>query len=127
MNKTEQHKVEWLNIIRDDCYQASFNAGWHTDLNTGKLKDRNKAEMICLMHSELSEAMEGERKGLMDDHLPHRPMAEVEMADAVIRIMDYCGRFGYDIGGAIVEKMEYNKNRADHKLENRSQEGGKKF
>ena len=116
-----------INELRDLCYKASFDAGWHTDLETGQLKERNKAEMICLMHSELSEAMEGERKGIMDDHLPHRPMAEVEMADAVIRIMDYCGRFGYDIGGAIVEKMEYNRNRADHKLENRVKDGGKKF
>ena len=71
--------------------------------------------------------MEGERKGLMDDHLPNRPMAEVEMADAIIRIMDYCGRWGYDIGGAIMNKIEYNKNRADHKLENRVKDGGKKF
>jgi hypothetical protein len=83
--------------------------------------------MIALIHSEISEAMEGERKGLMDDHLPNRPMAEVEMADAIIRIMDYCGRWGYDIGGAIMNKIEYNKNRADHKLENRVKDGGKKF
>jgi len=118
---------ESINILRDKCYEASKNAGWHTNLETGKLKDRNKAEMICLIHSELSEAMEGERKGLMDDHLPHRLMAEVEMADAIIRIMDYCGRWNYDISGAIKEKMEYNKNRSDHKLENRSKEGGKTF
>lgn len=116
-----------INKLRDLCYQQSYEAGWHTDFETGELLDRNRAEMICLMHSELSEAMEGERKGLMDDHLPNRPMAEVEMADAVIRIMDYCGRFGYDIGGAIVEKMEYNKNRADHKIENRKKDKGKKF
>lgn len=116
-----------INELRDVCYRASVEGGWHTDVVTGELKDRNKAEMICLIHSELSEAMEGERKGLQDDHLPHRPMAEVEMADAVIRIMDYCGRWGYDIGGAIIEKIAYNKNRADHKLENRTQKGGKKF
>lgn len=116
-----------INKLRDTCFQASLDAGWHTDIQTGELKDRNKAEMICLMHSELSEAMEGERKNLMDDHLVHRKMAEVEMADAVIRIMDYCGRFGYDIGGAIVEKLAYNANRADHKIENRQKENGKAF
>lgn len=116
-----------INELRDDCFNACFKAGWHTDIETGELKDRNKAEMICLMHSELSEAMEGERKDLMDEHLPHRPMAEVEMADTIIRIMDYCGRWNYDIGGAIIEKMEYNRNRADHKIKNRSKEGGKKF
>ena len=116
-----------INELRDVCYQASLTAGWHTDLATGELLDRNKAEMICLMHSELSEAMEGETKGLMDDHLPNRPMAEVEMADTIIRIMDYCGRWNYDIGGAIVEKLLYNQNRADHKIENRKKEDGKKF
>lgn len=118
---------EVINELRDFCYNESLTAGWHTDLATGELKDRNKAEMICLIHSELSEAMEGERKDLMDDHLPSRPMAEVEMADAVIRIMDYCGRWGYDIGGAITEKLEYNRNRADHKIENRVKDGGKTF
>lgn len=118
---------EQINNLRDLCYGESFNAGWHTNLETGELLNRNKGEMIALIHSEISEAMEGERKNLMDDHLPHRPMAEVEMADAVIRIMDYCGRWGYDIGGAIIEKIEYNKNRADHKIENRKKEGGKQF
>lgn len=116
-----------INNLRDVCYQASFNAGWHTNIETGELLDRNKGEMIALIHSEISEAMEGERKNLMDDHLPHRPMVEVEMADAIIRIMDYCGRFNYDIGGAIVDKLAYNANRADHKIENRKKEGGKKF
>jgi NTP pyrophosphatase (non-canonical NTP hydrolase) len=116
-----------VNFLRDLCYKASFDAGWHTNLETGELLDRNKGEMLALIHSEISEALEGERKGLMDDHLPHRKMTEVELADAIIRIMDYAGRFNYDIGGAIVEKMEYNANRPDHKLENRKKETGKKF
>ena len=116
-----------INKLRDLCYGESFKAGWHSNLETGELLERNKGEMIALIHSEVSEAMEGERKGLMDDHLPNRPMAEVEMADAVIRIMDYCGRWNYDIGVAIIEKIQYNQNRADHKLESRIKNGGKKF
>jgi hypothetical protein len=71
--------------------------------------------------------MEGERKGLMDTHLKHRPMAEVELADLLIRLCDYAGRWGYDLGGAVVEKMYYNAHREDHKIENRIKEGGKKF
>jgi len=116
-----------LNNLRDRCYQASFSAGWHTDLSTGELKERNKGEMLMLIVSEISEAMEGERKSLMDDHIKHRPMVEVELADAVIRILDYCGRWGYDIEGAVEDKLEYNANRADHKIENRTKEGGKKW
>lgn len=116
-----------INYLVDQCFQASYKAGWHTDLTTGKLKDRNRAEMLMLMVSEISEAMEGERKGLMDTHLPHRPMPEVELADLLIRLCDYAGRWGYDLGGAVVEKMQYNSNREDHKPENRVKEGGKKF
>lgn len=116
-----------INQLRDFCYKASFDAGWHTNLQTGELLERNKGEMLMLIVTEVAEAMEGERKGLRDDHLPHRPMAEVEMADAVIRIMDYCGRWNYDIGGAILEKVNYNKSRLDHKIENRLKDGGKKF
>lgn len=109
------------------CYQASVDAGWHTNIDTGEPLDRNKGEMLMLIVSEISEAMEGERKGLMDDKLPHRLMAEVELADAIIRICDYAGRFGYDLSGAIMEKLEYNKHREDHKIENRQKEGGKKY
>lgn len=80
-----------------------------------------------LIVSEIAEAMEGERKDLMDDKLPHRKMAEVELADAVIRICDYCGKYNYDLQGAVLEKLEYNRVRPDHKPEARAAEGGKKW
>lgn len=119
--------IEGINLLSEVAYDNSFKAGWHTNIETGELKERNKAEMICLMHSELSEAMEGERKDLMDTHLPHRKMVGVELADLLIRVGDYAGRWGYNLGEAVVEKMYYNKTRADHSIENRLKDNGKKF
>lgn len=69
------------------------NAKWWTTPD-GQRIELNRYELLMLVVSELVEAMEGERKDLMDDKLPHRKMAEVEMADAAIRILDYMGGFG---------------------------------
>lgn len=113
------------------CHELAAHSGWWTDLETGKRLsggDRvNIGEKLCLVHSEISEAMEGARKRLADDHLPHRSMLEVELADAVIRILDLAGFLKLDIAGAVIEKLAYNQSRADHKLENRKAEGGKAF
>lgn len=116
-----------VRTIRDlMSYVHKCNYRWWHDEHGRKL-DRNKGEVLCLIHSEISEAMEGERKSLMDDKLPHYPMAAVEMADAVIRIFDYCEGFGYDLAGAIRDKLEYNKTREDHSYEARSEKNGKKW
>lgn len=88
---------------------------------------RNKGELLMLIVSEIAEAMEGERKGLMDDHLPHRKMAEVEIADAIIRLLDYGAGFGYDIAGALFEKLDYNDKREDHEREAQMRAEGKEW
>jgi NTP pyrophosphatase (non-canonical NTP hydrolase) len=103
------------------------DAGWWTDLETGEPKDRNVGELLMLIVSEVAEAMEGHRKGLMDNHLPHRTMFEVELADVLIRIFDLAGRHNLDLGAAVNEKWLYNMRRDDHKLENRKQPGGKAY
>lgn len=109
------------------CHGNSKEAGWYTNLQTGEPKKVNDGERLMLIVSEISEAMEGVRKNLMDDKLPHRLMAEVELADACIRIFDYAGYKGYDLMGAIMEKIQYNIDRTDHKIESRMAEGGKAF
>lgn len=112
------------------CHGASKAAGWWNDLETGApLIERPHVvgEKLMLVVSEVAEAMEGHRKGLADDKLPHRLMIEVELADAVIRIADLAGALGLDLGGAIAEKMAYNQHRPDHKPENRKADGGKKY
>ena len=118
-----------LNGIVDEIHQANVDAGWWTNLETGEstITTRNVPEMLMLIVSEIAEGMEGYRKNLMDDKLPHRQMLEVELADAVIRIFDLAGSRNYDLGTAIKEKLEYNRNRVDHKLENRRKTDGKKF
>lgn len=116
-----------IGMLQDLCHERAVESGWWHDIETGEKIEKNKAELLCLIHSEISEAMEGLRKGLMDDKVTHRPMVEVELADAIIRIMDMAGGFGYDIAGSIIDKLEYNKSRADHKIDNRKKVGGKKF
>lgn len=114
-----------INLLAEEVHEA--NSKWWVDLETGEPIKRNVGEMLMLTVSELAEAMEGHRKNLPDDKLPHRSMFEVELADAVIRIFDIAHGLGYDLGGAYVEKMAYNAIREDHKAESRKSAHGKKY
>lgn len=124
-SKVKIDQAEFLNELSRQCH--SDNVKWWEDPATGQQIGCNKGEKLMLIVSEIAEAMEGERKNLMDNKLPHRKMAEVELADALIRIFDYAGAYGYDIGGALVEKTAYNAIRKDHTVEERLKENGKKF
>lgn len=182
---------ELLQELSERIYAQNKNVGWWDN-------PRSFDVIICLIHSEVSEAMEGDRKNLKDDHLIQYPMCVVELADTAIRIMDFLGhvqfkfyltdrnlRFNeyrftslhdalasihfnlsvaydcyknYNLDETarfvhlylqtalcqclaamtiyfpdldplqiIEEKLEYNKQRLDHKRENRSKQDGKKY
>jgi hypothetical protein len=109
-----------------DCVHELY-LDWWLDLETGQPKPRNFAEMMMLAVTELAEAVEGHRKSLQDDHLPHRRMAEVEIADCLIRLFDAAAGCGFDVAAALVEKLRYNARRPDHTLEARRLPGGKAY
>lgn len=109
-----------IDMLAKYCHASSVIPGWWDN-------PRNPGELIALMHSELSEALEGIRKDAQDDHLPEFKSVEVELADALIRIFDYAGAAELRLGEAFIAKLAYNAQRADHKRENRAKPGGKAF
>lgn len=187
----EELTEDYIRNLASRVYEQNKAVGWWDD------PDRCKLTTAQLILTEVAEATEGARKNLMDDHLVDRVMEEVELADALIRVVDlgeHCGLLyeetdaaeqmgpelhankddpaglhfliscgavgfgvgflktdfaaqpnnlmysalidtiitvaemrGFDLRGAIEDKLVYNANRADHKRENRAQENGKKF
>ena len=109
--------------LQNLCHNASRDAGWWN----GGITPLTFSNKLMLTVSELAEAMEADRRGLKDDKLTHRDGREVELADAVIRIFDLAGAYGFALGDAIAEKMVYNSTREDHKQEVRKAAGGKSY
>jgi NTP pyrophosphatase (non-canonical NTP hydrolase) len=81
---------------------------------------------LMLIVSEIGEALEAVRKNLgPDDHIPQFSAEEAEIADAVIRLMNYATDRDLRLAEALIEKNEYNRNRPDHT--DRTGEHAKKF
>lgn len=82
--------IDWSQLATE-IHADNIRAGWWKVDENGQTIPRNVGELLCLVHSEVSEAVHGSNGWKMDDHLPHRKMAEVELADVVIRVCDMLG------------------------------------
>lgn len=182
-------KIDY-NKLSEAVHDWAVRVGWWDS-------HRDPYELLQLVVTEVAEATEGARRSMMDDHLPQYPMEQVELADAIIRLVDMAGRYqweyipnkygyhrwlvrdkdatpistgrmhfaivscvvaignlvemdvdngwsigytttintilrvaelrGYDLTQCILDKVEYNRTREDHKRESRQGEHGKKF
>lgn len=148
--KNREQIIANMNDLAFQLFEQNKRAGWWDDLEAinvvaQDLELKNKLDAIfkkdfvafilmllkcqklTLIHSEVSEALEGVRKGLKDDHLPDVDMFAAELGDVIIRSMDLATAFKYPLSDITVKKIEYNKTRADHQKENRDGKNGKKF
>ena len=100
----------WANTAADVHNNAKSKGFWPPD--TEDYDQVNDAEKLCLVHSEVSETLEALRHGNPpDDKLPEFSGAEVELADAVIRVMDLAHARGWRVAQAVEAKMKFNTGR----------------
>ena len=103
--------MEGIETLADLAFQNAEKHGFWDGTPIPDIPVETRASKIALMHSELSEMLEGVRKPGPDSHCPEFTSEEVELADLFIRGGDYAKARGLRLAEAILAKMKFNATR----------------